>query len=65
MMKAKGTYTNLLANLLVYNDVDERSGYCHAVLAGHQILKGHLQQRLLDRGVALSNQFSPPVVDQQ
>ena len=47
MMRTEGTYTDLLANLLVYDDVDERPGYCHAVLAGHQVLKGHLRQRLL------------------
>jgi len=42
-IRAKGTYADLLANLLIYDDVDERSGYCHAVLAGHQIFKGHLR----------------------
>jgi len=41
------TYTDLLVNLLVHDNTVERSGYCQAVIAGHQILKGHLQRRLL------------------
>lgn len=40
---AKGTYADLLTNLLVYDNIDKCPGRRYAVLAGHKVLKGHLR----------------------